>query len=122
VEVSAVTVPPPTLFPWQNTDLFHYSPTLALRETGGVYGATFESIQFGINGNDPAKNTLYFGAKLARIAAGSQWEFRTPDWADTDEPVSQPLTDLVVRVNFLGDDGKLGTAEGTWTADAASQP
>jgi hypothetical protein len=121
VEVSAVTVPPPMLYPPPNTDSFAYLPTFVLREAGGVYGATFYSVQFGANGVDPTGDTFYFGNWGARIEAGSQWAFRNA-YVDVGEPVTQPLTHLVVRVNFLGDDGKLGAAEGTWTADAAPQP
>lgn len=121
MEVSAITVPPPTLYPPPYTDTLEYLPTFVLRETGGVYGAAFYAIQFGANGHDPTGDTFHFGSVQPRIEAGSQWEFRNV-YVDLDQPVSQPLTDLVVRVNFLGDDGKLGTAEGTWTAEAAPQP
>ncbi|HVW06049.1 MAG TPA: hypothetical protein VHB78_13655 [Vicinamibacterales bacterium] len=121
VEVSAVTVPPPTLYPPPNTDSFAYLPTFVLRETGGAYGATMYSIQFGANGYDPTGDTFYFGNVRARVEAGSQWEFQNA-YVDVGEPVAQPLTHLTVRVYFLGDDGKLGTAEGTWTADTARQP
>jgi hypothetical protein len=116
VQVVAVTVPPPTLLPPPIPDPFSYLPTFLLRETGGAYGATIGPIQFIRDDGIPLETIRN---PPQRIEAGSHWEFQNR-YFDIDEP--QPLTGLVVRVNFLGDDRKLGAAEGTWTASPTPQP
>lgn len=107
--VTDFTVPAPS----RVGSYFLYLPTFALHETGGVTGATIQSVNF-FDGDGMGLLTVRI---LTHVSPGGTWTFENI-YDDVDD--SEPLTSMRLQVNFIGDDQRAGSVDATWPAP--SQP